>query len=160
MKRYRITLEGQTYTVAVLSDPRRSPVQVEVDGETFSIEVTDVRGAQEQEQQQEDVSPTHFAAVVPRQSQSSSSTGYESIRCSAAISAGRKAVTAPLPGVVKSIAVQPGQVVAIGDPLLTIEAMKMDNVVRATRAGEIETIHVVEGQQVAHGAALVDYKSG
>lgn len=159
MKRYRITLEGQTYTVAVLSDPRRSPVQVEVDGETFSIEVTDVRGAQEQ-QQEEDVSPTHFAAVVPRQSQSSSSTGYESIRCSAAISAGRKAVTAPLPGVVKSIAVQPGQVVAIGDPLLTIEAMKMDNVVRATQAGEIETIHVVEGQQVAHGAALVDYKSG
>ena len=159
MKRYRITLEGQTYTVAVLSDPRRSPVQVEVDGETFSIEVTDVRGAQEQ-QQEEDVSPTHFAAVVPRQSQSSSSTGYESIRCSAAISAGRKAVTAPLPGVVKSIDVQPGQVVAIGDPLLTIEAMKMDNVVRATRAGEIETIHVVEGQQVAHGAALVDYKSG
>ena len=159
MKRYRITLEGQTYTVAVLSDPRRSPVQVEVDGETFSIEVTDVRGAQEQ-QQEEDVSPTHFAAVVPRQSQSSSSTGYESIRCFAAISAGRKAVTAPLPGVVKSIAVQPGQVVAIGDPLLTIEAMKMDNVVRATRAGEIETIHVVEGQQVAHGAALVDYKSG
>ncbi len=143
MKRYRITLEGQTYTVAVLSDPRHSPVQVEVDGETFSVEVE-----------------AGVASPQPHQPQPPIHSGAKQRSTVTTAVTTAKSVTAPLPGVVKSIAVQPGRVVAVGDPLLTIEAMKMDNVVRATCGGEIETIHVVEGQQVAHGAALVDYKSG
>jgi len=58
--------------------------------------------------------------------------------------------------VVKSIAVRPGQQVAAGDELLVIEAMKMDNVIRATREGTVGTIHVTEGRQVAHGEPLLD----
>jgi len=48
-----------------------------------------------------------------------------------------RAVAAPLPGVVKSIAVLPGQRVSPGDELLVIEAMKMDNVIRAVRQGVV-----------------------
>ena len=65
-------------------------------------------------------------------------------------------VAAPLPGVIKSIAVRPGQQVAPNDELVVIEAMKMDNVIRATRAGAIGTIHVAEGRQVAYGEALLE----
>ena len=65
-------------------------------------------------------------------------------------------VTAPLPGVVKSIAVRPGQRVAPNDELFVIEAMKMDNVIRATRAGVIGAIHIAEGRQVAYGERLLE----
>jgi propionyl-CoA carboxylase alpha chain len=58
--------------------------------------------------------------------------------------------------VIKSIAVRPGQQVAAGDELLVIEAMKMDNIIRATREGTVGTLYVVEGRQVAHGEPLLD----
>jgi biotin carboxyl carrier protein len=66
-------------------------------------------------------------------------------------------VTAPLPGVIKSIAVQPGQQIAADDELLVIEAMKMDNVIRASRGGTVGTIRVTEGRQVAYGESLLDF---
>lgn len=69
------------------------------------------------------------------------------------------AVTAPLPGVVKRIVVQPGQRVAAGEALLVIEAMKMDNVLRAARDGVVDRILAVEGHQVAHGAPLLEYQA-
>jgi len=65
-------------------------------------------------------------------------------------------VAAPLPGVIKSIAVRPGQQVAANDELLVIEAMKMDNVIRASRVGTIGTIYVAEGRQVAYGEPLLE----
>ncbi len=65
-------------------------------------------------------------------------------------------VTAPLPGVIKAIAVRPGQQVAADDELLVIEAMKMDNVIRASRGGTIGAIHVTTGRQVAYGEPLLE----
>jgi biotin carboxyl carrier protein len=64
-----------------------------------------------------------------------------------------------LPGVVKAVKVQVGQEVAPGDPLLVIEAMKMDNVIRAVRSGAIAAVHAVEGHQVAHGEPLLEYEA-
>jgi biotin carboxyl carrier protein len=46
--------------------------------------------------------------------------------------------------------------VSANDEVLVIEAMKMDNVIRAPRAGVVATIHVAEGRQVAYGAPLLD----
>jgi biotin carboxyl carrier protein len=68
-------------------------------------------------------------------------------------------VTAPLPGTIKSIAVQPGQEVAAGDELLVIEAMKMDNVIRASKTGVIDTVYVGAGRQVAHGELMLEYRA-
>jgi acetyl/propionyl-CoA carboxylase alpha subunit len=69
--------------------------------------------------------------------------------------AGPLAVTATLPGLVLSVGVAPGDEVAEGSPLLTIEAMKMQNEVRAPRAGRILEVSVTAGQAVATGAALL-----
>ena len=66
-------------------------------------------------------------------------------------------VIAPLPGVIKSIAVQSGQQVFSGDELLVIEAMKMDNIIRALRDGTVQTIYVSEGRQVAYSERLLEY---
>lgn len=68
--------------------------------------------------------------------------------------AGAGTLTAPMPGVILSIAAQPGTHVERGDTVLVLEAMKMKNALKATRAGTIGTINVTEGQQVRFGDAL------
>jgi len=61
---------------------------------------------------------------------------------------------APLPGAVGRIAVTPGQRVAAGDLLLTLEAMKLEHPVLAPHAGTVATLPVVPGQQVDTGTIL------
>ena len=64
-------------------------------------------------------------------------------------------VTATLPGLVVAVAVSAGDNVEEGDSLLTIEAMKMQNEVRAPRAGRVAEVTVGTGQAVATGVALL-----
>jgi biotin carboxyl carrier protein len=64
-------------------------------------------------------------------------------------------VKATLPGLVLAVAAEEGSEVAEGDPLVTIEAMKMQNEVRAPRPGRIGVVAVVAGQTVAAGATLL-----
>jgi acetyl/propionyl-CoA carboxylase alpha subunit len=71
------------------------------------------------------------------------------------VHAGPVVVKATLPGLVVAVAVGEGDEVEAGDPLLTIEAMKMQNEVRAPRAGRVIEVGVVSGQAVATGAALL-----
>jgi biotin carboxyl carrier protein len=138
MKRYRITLEDRTFDVRVLDDPRQKRVRVQVNGETLTVDVETLSDpAQEGPAGPGVAAPASTADSLPHPVPSDT------------------LVTAPLPGVVKSIAVHPGQDVATGDRLLVIEAMKMDNVIRAERRGTVATVHVVEGGRVAHGDPLL-----
>lgn len=68
-------------------------------------------------------------------------------------------VTAPLPGVIVSIDVKPGDNVKHGQTLVTLEAMKMKNAIRATRDGVVAEVHVANGDQVQHGQVLVSFKA-
>jgi biotin carboxyl carrier protein len=68
---------------------------------------------------------------------------------------GRAEVTSVMPGVVKEVRVEPGQAVEGGQALLILEAMKMENEIRAPLAGRIEALHVQAGQTVEKGARLV-----
>ena len=148
MKRYQITLDGQTFEVHLLSDPLQEQVQVEVDGTVFTAEVKDVSAVREPDTG----APEPTAHSAPRETQAARPTPA----AQAAPSAGNS-VSAPLPGVIKSVHVRSGQQVSLGDELLVIEAMKMDNIIRASRNGTVETIHVNIGQQVAYGERLLDY---
>ena len=69
--------------------------------------------------------------------------------------AGPVQVKATLPGLIVAVAVVAGDEVEEGAPLLTIEAMKMQNEVRAPRAGRVAEVVVATGQIVATGAALL-----
>ena len=69
--------------------------------------------------------------------------------------AGGDAVLAPMPGLVQSVAVAPGQAVSEGDRLLVLEAMKMEHVLRAPRDGTLSEVRVAGGDQVAAKAVLV-----
>jgi acetyl/propionyl-CoA carboxylase alpha subunit len=73
----------------------------------------------------------------------------------ATVQSGPVAVKATLPGLVVAIAVAVGDEVEEGAPLVTIEAMKMQNEVRAPRAGRVIEVNVAAGVVVATGAALL-----
>jgi biotin carboxyl carrier protein len=63
---------------------------------------------------------------------------------------------APIPGLIVRLLARPGQAVEIGQPLLVLEAMKMQNEIRAPRSGKVEAIHVEEGQRVGMNDRLVE----
>ena len=62
---------------------------------------------------------------------------------------------APMAGKIIQILVQPGDQVVAGDPLLILEAMKMEQQIRAPHDGIVAQILFAEGEQVAAGAELV-----
>jgi acetyl-CoA/propionyl-CoA carboxylase biotin carboxyl carrier protein len=67
---------------------------------------------------------------------------------------GAAEVVAPMPGAVLSIHVADGDTVAAGDPIVTLEAMKMEHVVVAPRAGRVEELGVRIGDQVTRGQTV------
>jgi biotin carboxyl carrier protein len=107
----------------------RSPVEVVVAGWRFEVEVEDARLAELRNRATAD--PT------------------------AAAHHGPTTVRAIIPGRVVSVAVTPGDTVAAGQRLLAVEAMKMENELRAPRDGVVERVEVSVGQTVELGDALV-----
>ncbi|HET8679140.1 MAG TPA: biotin/lipoyl-containing protein [bacterium] len=67
-------------------------------------------------------------------------------------------VRAPMPGVVTRLFVREGQIVAAGDPLYVVEAMKIETVIRAPAAGRVERIHSAPGAQIEAGAIVIEVK--
>jgi propionyl-CoA carboxylase alpha chain len=68
-----------------------------------------------------------------------------------------KALRAPMPGLVVSIPVAVGQDVKAGEPLAVVEAMKMENVLRAERDGVVKVIRVKPGDNVAVDAVIMEF---
>jgi biotin carboxyl carrier protein len=69
--------------------------------------------------------------------------------------AGSQRVGAPMPGKVIRVLVKPGDVVKPRQVLVVVEAMKMENELRALRAGTVRAVLVSEGQSVDAGTPLV-----
>jgi biotin carboxyl carrier protein len=69
--------------------------------------------------------------------------------------AGQQRVTAPMPGKVIRVLVKPGDSVEARQGLVVVEAMKMENELRASRPGQVRDVLVTEGQSVEAGTALV-----
>jgi glutaconyl-CoA/methylmalonyl-CoA decarboxylase subunit gamma len=67
-------------------------------------------------------------------------------------------LTAPLPGTVIEVFVKEGDVIETGQVILIIEAMKMKNSIRSTRAGKISEVLVSAMQTVAHKQPLVRFE--
>jgi len=65
-------------------------------------------------------------------------------------------LTAPLPGRIVKLMVQPGTQVKKGEPLLILEAMKMEHTILAPVAGTVKAIHFAAGDQVLEGAQLLE----
>jgi 3-methylcrotonyl-CoA carboxylase alpha subunit len=66
------------------------------------------------------------------------------------------ALTAPMNGVVTRVLVEPDDEVTRGQPLVAVEAMKMEHLVRAPRDGRVRAVHASPGAMVQGGTTLVE----
>ena len=67
-------------------------------------------------------------------------------------------VKAPMPGLIHSVAVAPGDSVAKGDALLILEAMKMENVIKSPTDGTVGKIHINKGESVEKGQIMISFE--
>jgi biotin carboxyl carrier protein len=72
-----------------------------------------------------------------------------------ATGSGPQRVTSPMPGKVVRILVKPGDAVTARQGLVVVEAMKMENELRAARDGRVREVAVAEGQSVDAGTVLL-----
>ena len=69
--------------------------------------------------------------------------------------AGESPVKSPLPGVILDIRIKEGDTVAVGQTLVVLEAMKMENNIDSDRAGVVKSIKVNRGDSVLEGDVLI-----
>jgi propionyl-CoA carboxylase alpha chain len=68
-----------------------------------------------------------------------------------------KQLLCPMPGLVKAIMVTAGVVVKVGEPLAIVEAMKMENVLRAERDATVQSVAAKEGDSLAVDAVILEF---
>lgn len=66
-------------------------------------------------------------------------------------------IKAPMPGLVIDLKVKVGDEVNAGDPLLILEAMKMENILKSPGEGKVKTVKVEKGQSVEKGQILIEF---
>jgi biotin carboxyl carrier protein len=138
MHRYRITVDGKDFTLDI-RELGADQFRVRVDGRELDVTLTD----------DEELAP----AIV-----SSGAAGFSPPVDRRPTEARRSAdLTAPLPGLIVAVDVLPGARVRRGDALLTLEAMKMRNSIRAPRDGVVAEVLVAEGQSVGFGEVLLRF---
>ena len=149
MKRYRVTIDGRIYDVEI-DDPNARPVTARLSGVAFSVEVEPGRvGDTSAQKKARDDGPAAGVVPAPPPDLKESAGGP--------VATGPRAMTAPIPGVVASVAATAGQTIERGDELLTLDAMKMLNVIRSPWAGTIATVHVEKGDRVVQGEPLMTF---
>ena len=77
-----------------------------------------------------------------------------------AVASGEASVRSPLPGKIIDLKVKAGDTVTKGQPLLVLEAMKMEHTLLAPTDGKIKSVRYAMGEQVAEGADLVEFEEG
>ncbi len=69
-----------------------------------------------------------------------------------------KFLLAPMPGLLTRLHVAPGDKVEAGQPLAVVEAMKMENILRAERAGTVKAANFAAGDSLAVDAAILEFE--
>jgi len=149
MPTYRVTVAGREYTVEIPNINAR-PVRAIVDGEVIEVYVEGPAAAGVP------ATPVTAAPTVTAPAPAPATLPVSAPPTpTASASAGAGAVRAPLPGTIVSISVAEGDHVEYGQELCILEAMKMNNPIRATQAGTVTEIHIYIGQQVQHDELLL-----
>ena len=138
-----VMIDNQSYTVEI-EDIQARPVIARVQGEQFEVWPEDLG----------DTQPGEVAA--PMTSVPDAGPLTSALDAPQDISGGREVIS-PLPGVIVAVLIKPGDAVARGQELCTLEAMKMKNAIRSNRDGVIEAVVVNVGDQVNHGQVLITY---
>lgn len=148
MKKYQYKVQGVDYDVEI-EEVEGNIAKVNVNGIPFEVEL-----------QQPINAAKHPTIVKPKVAAPAAPAAAPAPKAAApaapAAAAGTgNAVKAPLPGTINGINVKVGDTVAVGDTLLVLEAMKMQNNIEAEYAGTVTAINVAVGDVVMEGSVLL-----
>ncbi len=150
--KYQYTVKGIDYEVEIL-DIEGNIANVTVNGIPFEVEMKQPVKAGKQkvklsgEQKESAPTATSTSTATPAATTTAATQP--------AASASGKPVVAPLPGTINEIKVKVGDKVNIGDTVVILEAMKMQNNIEAETSGTITSINVNKGDAVMEGDTLV-----
>ncbi|MEO8355094.1 MAG: biotin/lipoyl-containing protein [Chloroflexota bacterium] len=136
--KYVVTIADKSYEVEI-EDIQARPVIAHVGGQRFEVHPENGNSSKAEKDTREfefDTTP----------------------RPSADPNANTNELTAPLPGTIIEVFVKAGDQVESGQIIVVIEAMKMKNSIRSTRAGKVAEVLVSAGQTAAHKQALVRFE--
>ncbi|MDE2059667.1 MAG: acetyl-CoA carboxylase biotin carboxyl carrier protein subunit [candidate division NC10 bacterium] len=163
---YSADLQGRMYRLAVKSTG--SPVPVQINGKTYEVDFSAADGSllsllvmgrsYEVDVVEEadgvlmvwvegELYRIEYQEEGRRPRRSAVATGHDA--------RGRQVIVAPMPGKVVALLGSPGQEVSAGQGVIVIEAMKMENELKASGPGVIKEIKVQEGAGVSGGEVLV-----
>lgn len=143
--KYRIEINGKVHDVEVKEEG--SHYTVTVDGVAYRTRIEEVHKKRTTETAASPVPPVPAVPTV--------SPVSLPVIMPTAEEAAPGSVTAPMPGTILKVHVSVGDTVAVGDVLLMLEAMKMENEISSPVSGVIREVHVREGQPVNAGDVLV-----
>jgi acetyl/propionyl-CoA carboxylase alpha subunit len=126
---FHVLKDNKSFTLEVLAhDPSAKTFRIRVNGNTYSLKVND------------------------RYDDLLRALGFESGGEGAI-----KEIKAPMPGLVLDILVKEGDLLAKGVPMMVLEAMKMENLLKSPMEAEVKKIHVKKGQVVEKNQILLSF---
>jgi glutaconyl-CoA/methylmalonyl-CoA decarboxylase subunit gamma len=141
MKKFSFIINGNNYEVEIQGF-EENVAQVEVNGTSYNVEV--------QKEFKVKKTPTLVRAESPQPSRKESKIPRVVSRTT------NLAIKAPLPGTIISVLVKEGEKVTMGQKLLTMEAMKMENNVLSEKDGIVRSVKVKPGETVAQNDVLIE----
>ena len=155
-ERLRVNLKGRWYLVEV-EDLSARPVRAVVDGQIVDVEI----GSITQKGPSAPAPPAESPSATPLVPAPPNSPGPMPEPAAPRVVADRppsstKILVAPMPGTILSISVGVGDQVVTGDPVCVLEAMKMQQVLRADWSGVVRVVHVIVGEQVLDGSPIIE----
>ena len=146
MAKYQYTIQGVDYDVEI-NEVEGSLAKVNVNGIDFDVELKQPISVGKQMKKVKVEKPV--AAPV-----TAAASGAAPAPAPVEAGSGAK-VLAPLPGTVTEVCVKVGDAVAMGDTVVVLEAMKMQNNIEAENAGTVTSVLVSKGDTVMEGAPLI-----
>ncbi|MBR1449497.1 MAG: biotin/lipoyl-binding protein [Prevotella sp.] len=150
MNKYQYKVKGVDYEVEI-AEVEGNIAKVNVNGIPFEIELQKpINAAKHPTMNNPKVQPPQPAPARPAQQAPAQQPQQQ-----AAPAGAGTPLKAPLPGTVTEVKVQVGQQVSVGDTVLVLEAMKMQNNIEAETAGQVTSIVVKQGDTVMEGSVLL-----
>jgi biotin carboxyl carrier protein len=146
MNKYQYKVQGVDYEVEI-EDVEGNIAKVSVNGIAFEVELQKPINAAKH--------PTMTRPKVEAPKPATTTPPPAATPQPATVSAAGNPLKAPLPGTISDIKVQVGQQVNVGDVVLVLEAMKMQNNIEAEYAGTVTSIAVKPGDTVMEGTVLL-----
>ncbi|HHU69084.1 MAG TPA: biotin/lipoyl-binding protein [Thermoanaerobacterales bacterium] len=125
--------------------------KITVNGETYEVDVEEICCEEEIENQPRTQEPS----LSHEQAKNDSMIKTPVITKRPILEEGGTEIKAPMPGIIVSVNVKPGDEVTKGQVLMILEAMKMENEIMSPASGQVSSVNVVEGASVNTGDILI-----